>query len=45
MNEALIAETIGITGHDGDEIEAYLARPLIAGPAPALARQAPGSGP
>src|ERR1700751_1997411 len=28
MNEALIAETISITGHGGDEIEAYLARPL-----------------
>jgi carboxymethylenebutenolidase len=28
MNQALIAETISITGHDGDEVEAYLARPL-----------------
>ncbi len=28
MNEALIAETISIAGHGGDEIEAYLARPL-----------------
>src|SRR5579864_7832535 len=28
MNEALIAETVSITGHDDDEIEAYLARPL-----------------
>ena len=28
MDEALIAETISFTGHDGDEIEAYLARPL-----------------
>jgi len=27
-NEALTAETISITGHDGHEIEAYLARPL-----------------
>jgi carboxymethylenebutenolidase len=27
-SEALIAETISITGHGGDEIEAYLARPL-----------------
>jgi carboxymethylenebutenolidase len=27
MNEALSAETISIAGHDGDEIEAYLARP------------------
>jgi carboxymethylenebutenolidase len=28
MDEALIAETISITGLGGDEIEAYLARPL-----------------
>jgi carboxymethylenebutenolidase len=28
MNEALTAETIMITGHGGDQIEAYLARPL-----------------
>jgi carboxymethylenebutenolidase len=28
MNEALSAETISIAGHGGDEIEAYLARPL-----------------
>jgi carboxymethylenebutenolidase len=27
MNEALTAETISITGHGGDQIEAYLARP------------------
>ncbi len=26
-SEAMIAETITITGHDGDEIEAYIARP------------------
>jgi len=32
MNEALTAETISITGHGGDEIEAYLARPLGGGP-------------
>jgi carboxymethylenebutenolidase len=32
MNEALSAETIRITGHDGDEIEAYLARPADSGP-------------
>jgi carboxymethylenebutenolidase len=32
MSEALTAETIGITGHGGDEIEAYLARPHGAGP-------------
>jgi carboxymethylenebutenolidase len=28
MSDALRAETVTITGHDGDEIEAYLARPL-----------------
>ncbi len=28
MDESLIAETISITGHGGEEIEAYLARPL-----------------
>jgi carboxymethylenebutenolidase len=28
MNEALTAETVTITGHNGDEIEAYLASPL-----------------
>src|SRR5260370_34784878 len=27
MNEALIAETIGIAGHGGDEIGGYVARP------------------
>jgi carboxymethylenebutenolidase len=32
MNEALTAETISIIGHGGDEIEAYLARPLGVGP-------------
>jgi carboxymethylenebutenolidase len=32
MSEALTAETVGITGHGGDEIEAYLARPGGAGP-------------
>ncbi len=31
MNEALSAETIRITGHGGDEIEAYAARPLESG--------------
>jgi carboxymethylenebutenolidase len=31
MDEALIAETVGIAGHDGDEIEAYPARPLGVG--------------
>jgi carboxymethylenebutenolidase len=32
MNEALSAETISIAGHGGDEIEAYLARPLESDP-------------
>jgi len=27
MNEALIAETVTMKGHNGDEVEAYLARP------------------
>ncbi len=32
MNDALIAETITLTGHGGDQIEGYLARPLGPGP-------------
>ncbi|WP_163512834.1 dienelactone hydrolase family protein [Fodinicola acaciae] len=32
MYDAMQAETITITGHDGDDIEAYLARPLGPGP-------------
>lgn len=36
MNEALTAETISITGHGGDEIEAYVARPLGPGPFPGV---------
>ena len=32
MYDAMIAETITITGHGGDRIEAYLARPLRPGP-------------
>ena len=32
MYDAILAETISLTGHGGDEIEAYLARPLGAGP-------------
>lgn len=31
-NDAISAETVRITGHGGDEIEAYLARPLGPGP-------------
>ena len=30
--EGLIAETVLINGHEGDQIDAYLARPLGAGP-------------
>src|SRR5216110_3929772 len=32
MYDAMMAETISITGHGGDQVEAYLARPLGAGP-------------
>jgi carboxymethylenebutenolidase len=32
MYDAMMAETIAITGHGGDQIEAYLARPLNPGP-------------
>src|SRR2546421_3417004 len=32
MYDAMMAETISITGHGGDQIEAYLARPLGPGP-------------
>ena len=32
MYDAMLAETITITGHEGDEIEAYSARTLQAGP-------------
>ena len=36
MYEGLIAETVRIKGHNGDEIDAYLARPLGAGPFPGV---------
>ncbi|NJC72346.1 dienelactone hydrolase family protein [Planosporangium thailandense] len=32
MYDAMLAETVTISGHGGDEIEAYLARPLGPGP-------------
>ena len=32
MKDAMMAETVSITGHGGDQIEAYLARPLGPGP-------------
>jgi carboxymethylenebutenolidase len=31
MSDAIIAESIRITGHGGDEVEAYSARPLEPG--------------
>ena len=34
--EGLIAETVNINGHEGDQIDAYLARPLGAGPHPGV---------
>ena len=34
--EALFAETVLMTGHDGDQIDAYLARPFGAGPYPGV---------
>lgn len=34
MYDGVLAETITITGHDGDDIEAYSARPLGPGPFP-----------
>jgi carboxymethylenebutenolidase len=36
MYEAMIAETIGIPGHNGDVIEAYYGRPVAAGPVPGV---------
>lgn len=36
MYEGLIAETIGLQGHNGEAINAYFARPLGAGPFPGL---------
>ena len=34
--DAILAETVNITGHDGTEIAAYLARPLAPGPTPGV---------
>lgn len=36
MYEGMIAETIGIAGHQGDIIEAYYARPITATPVPGV---------
>ena len=32
IDDTMLAETVRITGHGGDEINAYFARPLGAGP-------------
>ena len=34
--EGLLAESIRMKGHNGDELDAYLARPLGAGPFPGV---------
>jgi carboxymethylenebutenolidase len=36
MFEAMLAETIGITGHNGDVIQAYYARPVVATAVPGV---------
>jgi carboxymethylenebutenolidase len=36
MYEGLLAETVRVRGHNGDEIDAYFARPLGAGPYPGV---------
>lgn len=36
MFEAMLAETIGVAGHDGDMIQAYYARPVAAAPLPGV---------
>ena len=36
--EGMIAETIGIVGHNGDPVSAYTARPTGAGPVPGHGR-------
>ena len=36
MYEAMLAETIGMRGHNGDELIAYYARPVGAGPYPGV---------
>ncbi|MCP4754754.1 MAG: dienelactone hydrolase family protein [Proteobacteria bacterium] len=36
MYQGMIAETVNISGHQGDSIEGYLARPLGAGPYPGV---------
>ena len=34
--EGIIAETIGITGHDGKPVRAYYSRPIGEGPFPGI---------
>ena len=41
MDTPMAAETVTITGHDGDEIEAYFARPTSPGPHPGRGRHPP----
>jgi carboxymethylenebutenolidase len=36
MSDAMLAETVSITGHNGDEIEAYFARPVEASSQPSV---------
>ncbi len=36
MSEGMIAEIVGIAGHNGDVIEAYYARPITADPTPGV---------
>src|SRR5687767_13338922 len=36
MYDGILAETISIRGHNGDDIEGYLARPLGPGPYPGV---------
>lgn len=36
MHEGMLAETIGITGHNGDTIQAYYARPVTVTPVPGV---------
>jgi len=36
MYQGLLAETVGVEGHNGDEIDAYFARPLGGGPYPGI---------
>ena len=42
--EGLLAETVTYQGHNGDEIEAYFARPLGVANAPGRGRDSPRPG-